>query len=248
MIDEVKHCSGNSLHKLNGNGDYKSDECLAILKSCDVVVTNPPFSLFREFIITLFEYKKEFIILGNGMSILCKEIFPHIINNELWFGKSITKGDREFSVPRDFQIDGKMGRQDTLGNKFIRVRNVRWFTNINYTGRFDKFIILSKSYNEKDYPKYDNYNAINVDRTKNIPKDYTGLIGVPTSFFDNYNPEQFQILGITCRGLSPQYQSKIYTQDEYENFNDLNGCACLLVNGKPKCLFARLLIKKVEPL
>lgn len=179
---------------LKGDGDFRSKECIKLLKQADIVVTNPPFSLFREYVAKLVEYDKKFIIIGDQNAITYKEIFKLIKNNKLWLGASIHSGDREFGVPRDYPLNAAGSRIDENGNKFIRVKGVRWFTNIDYEERHED-LILYKTYNKSKYPKYDNYDAINVDKTKDIPMDYKDAMGVPITFMDKYNPEQFEILG-----------------------------------------------------
>ena len=181
---------------LKGDGDFRSAESIALLQQADIVVTNPPFSLFREYVAQLIQYDKKFIILGNLNAITYKEIFPLIKKNKLWFGPSIHSGDREFGVPDNYPLKAAGYRIDENGRKFIRVKGVRWFTNLDHNKRHED-LILYKTYSEEDYPKYDNYDAINVDKTKEIPMDYKGAMGVPITFLDKYNPEQFQIIGAT---------------------------------------------------
>ena len=180
---------------LKGDGDFRSEESIALLKQADIVVTNPPFSLFREYVAQLIQYDKKFIILGNLNAITYKEIFPLIKKNKLWFGPSIHSGDREFGVPDNYPLKAAGYRIDKNGRKFIRVKGIRWFTNLDYNERHED-LILYKTYNPEDYPKYDNYDAINVDKTKEIPMDYQGAMGVPITFLDKYNPDQFEIIGI----------------------------------------------------
>ncbi|MBQ3657330.1 MAG: adenine-specific methyltransferase EcoRI family protein [Bacteroidales bacterium] len=185
------------INYLKGDGDFRSPECIELLKQADIVVTNPPFSLFREYVAQLIEYNKKFIIIGNVNAISYKEIFQLIKNNKLWLGASIHSGDREFGVPTDYPLNAAGCRQDENGNKYIRVKGVRWFTNLDYKERHED-LILYKMFNAKEYPKYENYDAINVDITNEIPSDYYQTIGVPITFLDKYNPDQFEIeaLGI----------------------------------------------------
>ena len=179
---------------LKGDGDFRSEECIELLKKADIVVTNPPFSLFREYVAQLIEYNKKFIIIGNMNAITYKEIFKWIKENKLWLGASIHSGDREFGIPDDYPLKAASCRIDDKGKKFIRVKGVRWFTNLDYEERHED-LILYKKYTPEEYPKYDNYDAINIDKTKDIPVDYKGAMGVPISFLDKYNPEQFEVLG-----------------------------------------------------
>lgn len=184
------------IKSLKGDGDFRSGETIALLKQADVIVTNPPFSLFREYVSQLIEYDKRFLIIGNVNAITCKEIFQLIKGNRLWLGASIHSGDRWFGVPADYPLNAATHRIDTDGKKYIKVKGVRWFTNLDYKERHED-LILCKTYHrhEQDYPTYDNYDAINVNATKDIPSDYDGVMGVPITFLDKYNPEQFEIVG-----------------------------------------------------
>lgn len=165
--------------ELDGNGDFRSEECIEFLKECDVVVTNPPFSLFREYVAQLIKYGKKFLIIGNKNAITYKEIFPYIKDNELWLG--ITNPD-EYRLPNGEITQSVKGL-------------CRWFTNIPHNRRNTEFD-LYKKYSADEYPKYDNYDTINVDKTTDIPMDYEGVMGVPITFLDKYCPTQFEILGI----------------------------------------------------
>jgi len=189
------------VRKLNGDGDFRSNECIELLKQADIVVSNPPFSLFREYVTQLMDYKKKFIIIGNMNAIAYNEIIPYITRNQIMYGYSIHSGDREFQVPDTYNRTDKY-RIDADGIKYIRVNGVRWFTNMRLQYSNDK-LILFKKYIPEEYPKLDNYDAINVDKTCDIPADYEGVIAVPVSFFDKYNPDQFEIIGKiepVCRG------------------------------------------------
>ena len=185
------------MKNLKGDGDFRSEECVELLKEADVVVTNPPFSLFREYVAQLARYDKKFVIIGNQNAITYKEIFRLIKRDKIWLGQSIHSGDREFGVPDDYPLNAATHRIDENGKKFIRVKGVRWFTNLDIPKRHED-LILYKTYrgNERDYPEYDNYVAVNVDKTKDIPMDYAGEMGVPITFLDKHNPEQFEIIGI----------------------------------------------------
>ena len=179
--------------QLTDNGDFRSKECIEILKQSDIIITNPPFSLFREYVSQLIEHDKKFIILGNQNAITYKEIFPLIKDDKMWLGASIHSGDREFQVPQDYKIRTKAFREDEDGNKYIRVPSVRWFTNLEYEKRHE-VLIFTEQYNPEKYPKYDNCDAIEVSKTKEIPLNYDGMMGVPITFLDKYNPEQFEII------------------------------------------------------
>ena len=212
------------IHNLKGDGDFRSKECIELLKQADIVVTNPPFSLFREYVAQLVEYDKKFLIIGNVNAISYKECFSLIKENKLWLGASIHSGDREFGVPDSYPLTAASFRIDENGRKFIRVKGVRWFTNLDYKERHED-LILYKQYSPEEYPKYDNYEAINVDKTSDIPQDYFGEMGVPITFLDKYNPEQFEIVG----------QMATTKVDDY-NFG------YPYVNGKK--IYARILIRR----
>ncbi len=189
----------NTLTLLKGNGDFRSEECVKLLKQSDIVVTNPPFSLFREYVNQLVEYNKKFIIIGNVNAITYKETFKLIIENKIWLGHSIHSGDREFRVPDSYPLQSAGFRVDENGTKYIRVKGVRWFTNVDYKERHED-LILYKTYSPNEYPKYENFDAINVNKTTDIPCDYYGYIGVPITFIDKYNPDQFDIIALGIVG------------------------------------------------
>ena len=183
----------NTMEFLVNGGDFRTYECMEILSQADIVVTNPPFSLFREYVQLLMNYRKKFLIIGNVNSITYKEIFPLIKSNQIWLGASIHSGDREFRVPDSYPLEAAGCRIDENGTKFIRVKGVRWYTNLDYPQRHEE-LVLYKRYTPEEYPKYDNYDAINIDKTSDIPYDYEGIMGVPITFLDKYNPEQFEII------------------------------------------------------
>lgn len=243
-LADVRHLMQNDknvLSTLKENGDFRSKECIELLKEADIVVTNPPFSLFREYVAQLMAYEKKFLIIGNMNAITYKEIFPLIKNNQLWLGPSITSGDRKFWVPDDYELRAAGCGIDETGRKFIRVKGVRWFTNLDHKKRHEE-LILFHQYSPEEYPKYDNYDAIDVGKTAEIPVDYDGVMGVPITFLDKYNPEQFEIVGITDRN-SPLC-TKVYTKQDATNYSDLNRRSVLIINGKYKMLFPKLLIRK----
>ena len=185
--------------QLKGDGDFRSEECIELLKQADIVITNPPFSLFREYVAQLIKYEKKFIILGNVNALSYKEIFGLIKDNKLWLGYSIHSGDREFGVPDSYPLNAAGCRIDKDGKKFIRVKGVRWFTNIDYNERHEN-LVLYKTYSPDEFPKYENYDAINVDVSTDIPLDYDGVIGVPITFLDKYSPDQFEIIALGIVG------------------------------------------------
>ncbi len=219
-----------------GTGDFRSDECIELLKEADIVVTNPPFSLFREYIAQLMEHDKKLLIIGNINALTYKEVFPLFRENKVWLGASIHSGDREFQVPNDYPLNAAGCRVDEDGNRFISVKGVRWFTNLDYKERH-KNLTLYKKYTPEEFPKYDYYDAINIDRTADIPMDYEGAMGVPITFIDKYNPDQFEILSSNDIRLNNQVPFK-----EHGLIKDNHSA----INGKPK--YVRIVIrnKKVK--
>jgi len=224
-----------------GGGDFRSRECVEVLKTADVVVTNPPFSLFREYVAQLVEPGKQFLIIGNVNAITYKEVFRLIKENRLWLGQSIHSGDREFRVPDHYPLQAAGFRVDENGTKYIRVKGVRWFTNMDYESRHEP-IPLFKRYSPEEYPRYANSNAIEVSKVADIPSNYHGEMGVPITFLDRYNPEQFEILGsshdmgvpmssIAQRGTYVQGGPRFYLPDG---------------DGRYRRMYDRLVIKRVS--
>jgi hypothetical protein len=224
IAEQLKANKHNEWEPLKDDGDFRSDECIELLKQSDIVVTNPPFSLFREYIKQLFEYNKKFLIIGNMNAITYKEIFPLIKENKTWIGPSINSGDREFLVPKNYARNKQALRIDDAGNEFLRVNGVRWFTNLDHGRRHQPLSLMTMADNRKfnkkviksetAYIKYDNYDAIEVPFTDAIPSDYEGIMGVPISFLNKYNPKQFEIIGATQRGCHDEVpDTKKY--DEY---------------------------------
>lgn len=175
---------------LKGDGDFRSAECIELLKQADIVVTNPPFSLFREYVAQLIKYKKKFLIIGSQNAITYKEIFPLIKENKIWLGYK--SGDMAFRVPNDSEPRATRYWEDENG-KWRSLGNTCWFTNLDHQKRHED-LILYKKYSPEEYPKYDNYDAINVDKIADIPCDYNGVMGVPITFLNKYNPDQFEIV------------------------------------------------------
>ena len=234
--------------ELKGDGDFRSKESIELLKQADIVVTNPPFSLFREFISQLDEYDKKFIIIGNVNAITYRETFKLIKENKLWLGASIHSGDREFGVPDDYPLTAAGSRIDENGNKFIRVKGVRWFTNLDYKERHED-LILYKSYTPEEYPKYENFDAINVNKTKDIPADYDGYMGVPITFLDKYNPDQFEIIGLGISnsgieiGVQPYKPEHKKYRKEVQKRGAVDGDLYMMTNGVVDVPYARIIIK-----
>lgn len=187
------------INYLQGDGDFRSAECIELLKQADIVVTNPPFSLFKQYVAQLVKYDKKFIIIGHQNAIKYKEIFPLIMNNKIWLGYGFKGGAAHFySNYKDTATAGDHREG------MIRVSGVNWFTNLEIAKRHEK-LILFKTYNPEEYPKYDTFEAINVDKTADIPTDYFGVMGVPITFMDKYNPNQFEIVGVMNHGCDSEY-------------------------------------------
>ena len=208
VAKQLKANKHNEWMPLEGDGDFRSDECINLLKQSDIVVTNPPFSLFREYVKQLFDYKKKLVIIGNMNAITYKEIFPLIKTNRLWLGATGNGSDMVFAVPNGVEIAEsdrqKAARLGYVGD-YTRLGNSCWFTNLDHGRRHKPLPLMTeadiiKFSAKKPFEKYDNYNAIEVSFVKNIPGDYDGVMGVPISFLDKYNPDQFEILGATQRG------------------------------------------------
>lgn len=233
MLDvaELFRSGENTLEELEGNGDFRSSECLALLDEADIVATNPPFSLFREYVATLVEHKKHFIIIGNVNALKYKEIFPYIISNQIWLGASIHSGDRAFFVPDDYSLDASTcGIDEATGRKFIRVKGVRWYTNLDMKQRHERMILI-KHYSPENNPFYDNYDAIEVCKTADIPCDYSGIMGVPITFFDKFNPDQFEIIWQASGNTRASAPAKVLERLGYKQSKEDRGGCCLL-NGK----------------
>ena len=206
---------------LQGDGDFRSEECIELLKQADIVCTNPPFSLFREYVAQLIKYEKKFLIIGNQNAIKYKEIFPLVMQDKIWMGYGFKRNCAHFITKYEDTASDADHREG-----MIRVPSVTWYTNLEIPRRHEQ-IILYKQYNPEDYPKYDNYDAINVDKTTDIPCDYDGIMGVPITFMYKYCPEQFEIIGVFNHGCDNEY--------------DL---AKPILNGKE--LYTRLAIRKKQ--
>ena len=224
---------GNDIDIYDGNGDFRSEECIEFLKEADIVVTNPPFSLFREYVVQLMQYGNKFLIIGNKNAITYKEIFPYIKNNELWLG--IT------SVKDFIQPNGEI-------KKF---GNICWFTNLEHSKRNEE-LILYKHYSPTEYPKFENYNAIEVSKVAEIPMDYEGVMGVPISFLDKYCPNQFRIvglgianLGLAC-GVQPYKPEHRKYRKNIQKRGVVDGDLYMVENGIVKVPYARILIQKIN--
>jgi hypothetical protein len=237
-INDVKALlEANPPNELKGDencppGDFRSTEVAKMRDEADIIITNPPFSLFREFLAWINPLEKQFLIIGNMNAITYKEVFPLIKENKVWLGAN--------DVRFFYRPDGSMAEP----------AHSRWLTNLDHGRRHQPLQLMTMNDNLKynnhkgkvAYPQYDNYDAIEVPYTNAIPSDYNGVMGVPISFLDKYNPEQFEILGIMQRNEDP-YKTKYYTKDEYQNANDLNARGVIIVDGKPKAMYARILLK-----
>lgn len=227
--------------ELNGDGDFRSPEAIEFLKEADVVVTNPPFSLFREYVDQLIEYEKDFIIIGHQNAITYKETFPLLKNNKMWLGYGFKGGYGHF-INKEYENYATSTNQK---EGMIRVSGVVWFTNIDISKRHEE-LILYKKYTPEEYPSYDNYNAINVDRTNEIPMDYEGIMGVPITFLNKFNPNQFEILGMTKTPICYDNNTEAKRTKIYENVtqHSKNGKTSSgnKVNDGPTLLLAKIFV------
>ncbi len=231
---------GNSFEHLAGDGDFRSDECVALLKESDIVATNPPFSIFRDYVNLLERYTKDFIILGNMNAVTTKDIFPLFRDNKVWYGVSIRSGDRKFFVPESYPLNAAGCGIDENGRRFIRVKGVRWFTNLENSRRHEP-LELTRIYSPSEYPCYENYDAIEVGRTQNIPTDYDGVMGVPITFLDKYSPDQFEIIMLANGNARSNVSSKTLSEVRYRRHPEDRG-GVGIINGQR--VYARILIRR----
>lgn len=206
-------------------GDFRDPECIELLKEADIVVTNPPFSLFREYIAQLMEYGKKFLIIGNQNAVKYKEIYPFFMKNQIWLGYK--SGDMAFRVPEDYEARETRYWQDETGQKWRSLGNICWFTNLDHKKRHEELDLVCR-YSSDSYPKYDNFDAIEVSRVEDIPYDYTAFMGVPITFLAKYNPDQFEIEGVLNHGCDSIYDK-----------------AKPILKGKE--LYSRILIRNKKP-
>ena len=232
---------------LESDGDFRSDECMEKLKQADVIVTNPPFSLFREYLAQLIEHKKQFLIIGPRNAITYKEVFPLIKENQVWLGYGFKNGNAHFATNHSNNF-AKGVYDEATG--LVKFRNVIWLTNLDIKKRHEN-LILHKRYrgNEDDYPRYDNYDAIEVSRIANIPVDWDGVMGVPITFLDKHNPDQFEILGLGIANLGLQAGVQPY-KPEHKHYRKhvqkrgaVDGDLYMMVDGKVNVPYARILIR-----
>ena len=222
-------------------GDFRSKECIELLKEADIVVTNPPFSLFREYIGQLMEFQKKFVIVGHQNAITYKEVFPLLMKNEVWLGYGFKGAATHFYSPYD-----DVATSGDHKEHMIRVSGVNWFTNLEIPKRNEELDLICR-YSEEEYPSYDNYDAIEVSKTADIPSDYSGVMGVPITFLDKYCPTQFELLGITDRGNEYGIKAEEYTPMDSPKYGDLNRRGAIMVNGVLKSTYARVLIRNKHP-
>jgi addiction module RelB/DinJ family antitoxin len=239
-LESLFAMSGNSLAYLAGDGDFRSEECKILLEEADVVATNPPFSLFREYISQLDRYSKDFIILGNMNAATYREVFPLFRDDRVWYGESIRSGDRKFYVPDSYPLNAAGCGVDEKGRRFIRVKGVRWLTNL-HTGRRQEPIALTARYTPDEYPRYENYDAIEVGRAQNIPANYDGIMGVPITFLDKYSPDQFEIIMLANGNARTNVASKTLAEVGYRPHSEDKG-GVGIINGRR--VYARILIRR----
>lgn len=237
------------IKQLDGDGDFRSEEAVELLKQADVVVTNPPFSLFREYVAQLMEYDKKFVIIGSLNAITYKEIFRLIKEDKLWLGYGFQAGNAYFAVPDP----GDYARgvyDDATG--LVKFRNVAWFTNLDTSKRHED-LLLYKTYNPDEYLKYENYDAINVNRLADIPVDYFGDMGVPITFLDKYNPDQFEIIGIGIASSGLEAGVRPFTPEHREYRRKVQGRGAVdgdlyfVIDGVVEVPYRRILIRRKQP-
>lgn len=237
IAEQLKANKNNEWSPMEGDGDFRSLESIELLKQADIVVTNPPFSLFREYVAQLVEYNKKFIILGDQNAVTTKDFFRFLKEDKLWLGYD-NGGTKWFQVPNDYDIETESRIKIENGTKFFSMGRIVWYTNLDTTKRHNE-LTLYKKYSPKEYPKYDNYEAINVDKVNDIPIDYKGIMGVPITFLDKYNPDQFEIIGQTHSGDISAEVELLRKDPEHKHRG--------IVHGESKEKYARILIKNKKP-
>ena len=249
------------IHEFRGDGDFRSTESVELLKQADIVVTNPPFSLFRQYVVKLVQYSKKFLIIGNKNAITYKEIFPLIKDNRMWVGHTPMSTDLLFDLPDDLAWELKATKKKGSSYRMIdgvvkgRSQSI-WFTNLDHKKRHED-LILYKRYAPEKYPAYDNYDAINVDKTAEIPMDWDGAMGVPITFLDKHNPEQFEILGTsdngivdaeikTTLGLRKKFVDDYYASGGTGSYREGNPTAGYYKDGVAKMAYKRIFIRHLR--
>lgn len=254
--DNVINVDDLSWSYLEGDGDFRSDEIVKLREESDVIITNPPFSLFREFLAWIFEGNKEFAIIGNMNAITYKEVFPLFQENRMWIGNGFQSGNAYFATTTKREYAAGVFDAET---GLVKFRNAIWFTNLEHGKRHQPLSLMTEADNIRfskhkqvkgvGYQKYDNYDAIEVPFTDAIPSDYKEVMGVPISFLDKYSPEQFEIVGMAKRGAGdPALRSKVYTAEDYPNYSDLNATPVLMKPEGPTNTYPRILIKHKQNL
>ena len=244
--DRIPSAEEIGVFPLKGDGDFRSEECIRLLKEADIVVTNPPFSLFREYVAQLIEYDMKFIIIGHQNAISYKEIFPLIQNNQIWLGYGFKGGAGHFYSAYEDKATAGDHRKG-----MIRVSGVNWFTNLDIKKRHEN-LILYKQYLPEKYPKYENFNAINVNKTNEIPYDYDDIMGVPITFMDKYNPDQFEIIGLGIAnlglsvGIEPYKPEHKKYRKEVQKRGAVDGDLYLIEGDRVVVPYARILIRKKQ--
>ncbi|MXW52867.1 MAG: modification methylase [Gammaproteobacteria bacterium] len=246
--ERVPNIQDIGIRELESDGDFRNQECIEILKKADIVVTNPPFSLFREYIAQLMEFDKKFVVIGHQNAIKYKEVFPLIMENKVWLGFGFKGGAGHFISHYDDYATASDRKEG-----MIRVSGVVWFTNLDIKKRHER-LILYRKYSPESYPTYENYDAINVDQTKHIPADYSGVMGVPITFMDKYNPDQFELLGIGIAGLGLAAGVRPY-KPEHKSFRKyvqrrgaVDGDLYMIVDGEVKVPYSRILVRNRYPI
>ena len=248
-IDHIPADDELEFKYFKGDGDFRSAECIELLKQADVVVTNPPFSLFREYIDTLIKYEKKFLIIGSQNAITTKEFFPLIKQNKMWLG--YTSGDMSFKVPDYYEPRETRYWQDENGQKWRSMGNICWYTNLDTTKRHEE-ITLFKKYSPQNYPKYDNYDAIEVSKLQDIPIDYDGYMGVPITFLERYNPDQFEIKGLSqylddYGGMSKHFVDEYFKQGNTGSIQEGHPLLGYFDNnGKTVVPYRRIIIRHIK--
>lgn len=242
---------------LEGDGDFRSDEVKALRDESDIIITNPPFSLFRDFFNWIMEAKKGFLIIGNINCITYQDVFPRITSNEVWLGNGMGRWISGFIVPDTYELYGTEAKINEDGQRIVATNNCLWLTNLDHGRRHQSMQLMTmadnikfskhKQIRENQYPHYDNYEGIDVPFTDAIPSNYDGVMGVPITFLDKYNPEQFEILGITDRQNTSGLRTKKYTVADDKKFNDLNARGVLKTVDGYKAVYARILIRRRKP-
>ncbi len=244
-VEYLLRHDANAMTPLSGDGDFRSPECVALLDEADVVVTNPPFSLFSEYINLLIDHGKKFLVLGDQNAAKYSSIFPHIVANRLWFGYD-NGGTKWFRVPDDYEIKTESRKKVVDGVKYQSMGRIYWYTNMETTKRHQP-LTLFRRYTPEDYPTYTNYPAIEVSKVADIPMDYDGEMGVPITFLDKYNPDQFQIVGISTQLAEPM--SRYAAKEDYaKNGKVVGGTGKLFVplgNGKHEGVYERIIVKRI---